>query len=68
MADAAPQSSTSARFAAFAGELPMVLGVQALDRDAPCQRLAVMPDVAEWKRSHEKPVRDRPRELVILAQ
>ena len=31
------------------------------------QRLAVMPDVAEWKRAHDKPVRDRPRELVVLA-
>ena len=30
------------------------------------QRLAVMPQVAEWKRAHDKPVRDRPRELVVL--
>ncbi len=30
------------------------------------QRLAVMPQVAEWKRANDKPVRDRPRELVVL--
>ena len=30
------------------------------------QRLAVMPQVAEWKRAHGRPVRDRPRELVVL--
>ena len=30
------------------------------------QRLAVMPQVAEWKRANNKPIRDRPRELVVL--
>jgi len=30
------------------------------------QRLAVMPRVAEWKRAHDRPVRDRPREAVVL--
>ncbi len=30
------------------------------------QRLAVMPQVAEWKRANDKPVRDRPRELQVL--
>ena len=30
------------------------------------QRLAVMPQVAEWKRLHDRPVRDRPRELRVL--
>lgn len=30
------------------------------------QRLALMPQVAEWKRARGRPVRDRPRELQVL--
>jgi chorismate mutase-like protein len=32
------------------------------------QRLALMPQVAEWKRARNRPVRDRPRELQVLDQ
>lgn len=32
------------------------------------QRLALMPQVAEWKRARDRPVRDRPRELQVLDQ
>lgn len=32
------------------------------------QRLALMPQVAEWKRARDRPVRDRLRELVVLEQ
>lgn len=53
--DAPPQTAPAADTASLEA-LVEVMG----------QRLAVMPQVAEWKRAHDKPVRDRPRELVVL--